>query len=272
MYTKDTIKVIEVKPIEIEKWHGKKGQESFARPKKLQALVDGATMQYATGLNDADIESLKKEGGVNYDLTPNFNSQEPHPFWDSNMATVKLENNTMFLHINQPLDYIKYSIMKASRFVANSRAELDAGLWPYATHVISDEKEEAEIVAKRQAVQDDAVIKARSLTLDRKIELILILGGKNVKGQSEAFVSVELRKVIDKDPEAFLQQADKEAEENATLAMVYEAIQKGIFRKEASGVYYFEESIGTDEIAASNYLSNDKNQDFMLLIKQKLEN
>ena len=86
---------VEVRPIEAKKWHNKAGQESFTRPKKLHALVDPSTMKYATGLTEEDRKILLKKG-VSYDLSDNYNSEAPHPFWDSNMAIVKLENNTMF--------------------------------------------------------------------------------------------------------------------------------------------------------------------------------
>ena len=70
---------VEVRPIESKRWHNKTGQESFTRPKKIQALVDGSTMKYATGLSDQDIKELAKKG-VNYDLTAHYNSETPHPF------------------------------------------------------------------------------------------------------------------------------------------------------------------------------------------------
>ena len=82
---------VEIRPIESKRWHNKTGQESFTRPKKIQALVDGSTMKYATGLSDADIKELAKKG-VNYDLSPHYNSETPHPFWDSGMAIIKFIN------------------------------------------------------------------------------------------------------------------------------------------------------------------------------------
>ena len=64
---------VEVRHIESKRWHNKTGQESFTRPKKIQALVDGSTMKYATGLTDQDKKDLVKKG-VSYDLTDNYNS------------------------------------------------------------------------------------------------------------------------------------------------------------------------------------------------------
>ena len=135
---------VEVRPIENKKWHNKTGQESFTRPKKIQALVDASTMKYATGLSEDDVKDLRSKG-VNYDLSDHYNSETPHPFWDSNMAIVKLENNTMFYDMANALDVIKVKIMKASKYVANSMAEYEKGAWPEATHVNFDEAEQAQV-------------------------------------------------------------------------------------------------------------------------------
>ena len=46
--------LVEVRPIDSKSWHGKVKDESFKRPNKLPALVDGDTMRYATGLSEKD--------------------------------------------------------------------------------------------------------------------------------------------------------------------------------------------------------------------------
>ena len=85
--------LVEVRPIERAKWHGKAGQESFQRPKKFQVLVDTESMSYATGLTNEEIIGLNKI--VNYNLTNHFNQETPHEFWDSPMGMFKMENRTM---------------------------------------------------------------------------------------------------------------------------------------------------------------------------------
>ena len=72
--------VVEVKPIEVQKWHKKTGAESFTRPKKIQALVDPTTMKYATGLSKEDIKKLTKDLSTfqkrkDFILVPSFNSE-----------------------------------------------------------------------------------------------------------------------------------------------------------------------------------------------------
>lgn len=262
---------VEVRPIEVKKWHDKKGAESFTRPKKIQALVDPSTMKYATGLSKKDIEDLKKKG-VTYDLTDTYNSSEPHPFWDSNMAVVKLENSTMFFNVENPLDFIKIRVMKASKYVANSLAEYEEGLFPEATHVIFDEVEQAQVLASKVEIKNTAIIEASKLTLDRKIELILILGGKNMKNQSSDFVAVELDKIINKDAEEFLRILKMDKKQTASHALVLEALQKSVLRKEGQRIFHMDSPLGIDEIEVAEYLSKEENQDIKLLILSKVNN
>ena len=262
---------VEVRPIENKKWHNKTGQESFTRPKKIQALIDAATMKYATGLTAEDIKSLRDKG-VNYDLTDNYNSETPHPFWDSNMAIVKLENNTMFYDMANALDLIKVRIMKASKYVANSMAEYEMGMWPEATHVIFDEAEQAQVLASKVEIKNTAIIEASKLSLTRKVELILVLGGKNMKNQSADFVAVELDKVLNKNPEEFLRHLKMDKKQLASHALVLEALQKSILRKEGQRIYHMDSPLGIDEIEVAEYLAKEENQDIKMLILSKLNN
>jgi hypothetical protein len=262
---------VEVRPIEVKKWHDKKGVESFTRPKKIQALVDPSTMKYATGLTSEDIEELRKKG-TNYDLTDSYNSNEPHPFWDSNMAVVKLENSTMFFNLDNALDFIKVKVMKASKFVANSMAEYEEGVFPEATHVIFDEAEQAQVLASKVETKNKAIIDASKLSLDRKIELILVLGGKNMKNQSADFIAVELDKIINKDAGEFLRYLKMDKKQLSSHALVLEALQKSILRKEGQRIFHMDSALGIDEIEVAEYLSKEENQDIKLLILSKVNN
>jgi hypothetical protein len=262
---------VEVRPIESKRWHNKTGQESFTRPKKIQALVDGNTMKYATGLTTEDIKELAKRG-ASYDLTDNYNSDNPHPFWDSNMAVIKLENNTMFFDMANALDYIKVRVMKASKYVANSMAEYDQGAWPEATHVIFDEAEQAQVLASKVEQKNTAIIEASKLSLDRKVQLILVLGGKNMKNQSSDFVAVELDKIITKDPGEFLRHLNMDKKTTASHALVLEALQKSVLRREGQRIFHMDSPLGLDEIEVAEYLSKEENQDIKMLILSKINN
>src|SRR5690349_20055934 len=96
---------VEVRPIESKKWHGKKGKESFKQPMTIEVLYDPATGRLATGLTDEEAEKYSKLLGV--DLSDNFNMLEPHPYWSTKAASIKLENHTVIYDTEKPLDYVK---------------------------------------------------------------------------------------------------------------------------------------------------------------------
>jgi hypothetical protein len=263
--------LVEVRPIEVKKWHGKVGSESFTRPKKMQALVDTETMKYSTGLSVADIKDLKAKG-IKYDLSDNFDSEAPHPFWDSNMSMFKLENNTMFFDVSLPLNFIKVKIMRASKYIANSMSDYNEGLYPEATHVLFDESEEADIVASKVATKTKAIVEASKLSVDKKIELIMIIDGKNLKGQSSSFVEVALDRIITKDADSFLRHLNMDKKEVTNYALVLECLQKSILRKEGHKIMHMDSLLGIDELEVAKYLSEDENQDLKLVLLSQANN
>lgn len=259
---------VEVKPIDTSKWHGKKGKESFARPKKYNILVDPDTMRYATGLTE---EEEKKYGAeINQDLSAHYDPNTPHPYWDGPLGTIKLENNTMFFDPNKVHDAIKIKNMKASKFVANSQKELEEGLWPEATHIIHDEAEFVEERASKAAIRHTAIVKSGKLSETRKLQIIMILTGKNLKGQSSDFVTVELSDLIDDEPQEVLRYIEQDSKEVASHALVLEAIQKNILRKVGHKVMYHDSILGQDELDVAQYLLADENQELKLRLMKAI--
>jgi hypothetical protein len=268
MFDLKSEKKVEIRPIDVKKWHGKKGNESFKRPIKLQALASAETMTYATGLTEEDIELLRKK--VNYDLTDIYLPDTPHPFWDSNIAILKLPDHKIYLQIKHPLNYIKYRMAVASKYIANSMREFEEGKWPEATHVIHDETDNEDILASKEQMFEDAIIEASKLTKDKKVELVQILGGKNMKGQSDNAVKVKLAEVIKADPETFLMQVRKDPAENTTYALVLEALQVGVLRKDGHKIMYMDSMLGNDELEVVSYLCLDENQEMKLILQKKI--
>lgn len=262
--------LIEVRPIEKKSWHGKKGRESFTREKKIQALVDSRTNEYATGLSPEDIENLKKKG-VQYDLSAHFNPNEPHPFWDSSTATVVLENNTMFFDTSRPLDFIKVKLMKASKYVANSLKEYEEGLWPDATHVIFDENEEIERLASQFAIKKKVILESAKLSKERKISLIMILSGKDLRGKSDDFVEVELERIIEEKPTELYQYMTQDASEVELRALVLQALNLTVLRRKGHKIMYFDSVIGDSIESVMDYLRNPDNQDLKFRIIEMVQ-
>jgi len=266
-------KLIEIRPIEVKKWHEKTKDESFTRPKKIQALVDSNTMKYSTGLTSEEIQELTSgERAVNYNLSDHFDMRVPHPFWDGPMGVIKLENNTMFFDISQPLKYIHYKVMKASKYVANSPSEYEDGLWPEATHVIWDESEQVEMKASKIELKNQAIVELSKIDDQRKKELILVLRGKNVMGNSAAFLVPILDEIVTNSAKELLEVLTMDKKELKTRAIVIASLDRGILRKDGHKIFYMDSPLGEDESAVVKYLMEDANQDFKMTIIDKLNN
>lgn len=261
------MKKMEIRPIDRIRWHKKTGKESFTRPRKIQPLVNSETMTYDTGLTKQEIEKFSKI--FKQDLSPVYNPEQPHQFWDSPIISVKLENNTMFLNLEKDIDYIKGAVIKQSRFVANSLREYEEGLFPDATHYIVDEVEEVERIASKIETKKQATIKASKISGERKREIIIILSGKNVKGNSDAFVEVELDKLIngkDSKPAEVLRLIEEDPKKTKYLAVVLEALQKNVLKRAKHKIMYFESTLGTSAEDVADFLMEDENQDLYLQI------
>lgn len=263
---------VQIKPLKIDRWHGKSGSESFTRPKIIQALVDPDSMTYATGLTEDEEKKLGET--LKVDLTKQFHIDISHPFWDSKMGEVPLENRTMIFDTNNPMELIKIRICKNSKYVANSMKDYDEGLFPEATHVIFDESEEVEEKASKVDTKNKAVIETSKLSKGKKIELIMVLSAdgsdylraKNLKGKSDNFITVEMDKLIESKPAEILRHLNMDKEELSTNAMVLEALQKNVLEKVGHKIMYHESVLGQDMYDVIKYMNAPENQEFKLRI------
>lgn len=262
--------LVEIRPIESKKWHGKEKDESFKRPMKLPALVDSETMRYATGLSDKDIEYLVEEKKVTYDLSSEYNPEKPHDFWDSVLPVIKLENLTQFFNTDQSLDFIKVKIAKASKYIANSMREYEDGLYPEATHVIHDESEETEIKASKVALKNKAIIESSKLSSEKKAQLILILDGKLLKGKSDETITVAMDALINEKPGEVVRYLGMNKQIVALEAMVTEAIEKNVLQEKGHKIMYHDSVLGVDISDVVEYLQLDENQDLKLRLMKTL--
>ena len=263
---------VQIRPIPVRRWHGKTGNESFTRPKVIQALVDPDSMTYATGLTEEEEKNLGER--LKVDLSKQFLIDKPHPFWDSKMGEVSLDNRTMIFDTDNPIELIRIKICKNSKYVANSMKEYEEGLFPEATHVIFDESEEIEEKASRIEIKKKAVMETAKLSKGKKVELIMVLSAdgsdylraKNLKGKSDNFIEVELDKVIENKSADVLRYLKMDKDELATNALVLEALQKNVLEKVGHKIMYHESILGQDIYDVIKYMNAPENQEFKLRI------
>lgn len=259
---------VEIKPIEIKKWHGKKDKESFAQPKTFAAEYNPDLGKYDTGLTEQEAKELGAKLGL--DLSDTYVPEQDHPFWGSKAAKVTLPNQTIFFDTNKPLELIKYKNCLASKHVANSQREYDEGKWPEATHVIySEEEEQADKAAKVQLKQKCYATLSK-LSKDEKINLILIILEESVRGRSDNFIDTRSEEMITEFPEEFLKWASMDITELNIRGSILEGIARGILTKEGQSIYYMSERLGFDIEDTIKWFSDQNNQKTKVAILEKL--
>jgi hypothetical protein len=259
---------VEIRPLQIPKWHGKKGEESFTQPHTIEALYDHNTGGYATGLTEGEEEKYGKKLGV--DLSNVFNQDEAHPFWCSKMARVKLENATLVFDDTIALDFVKVKMLKASKFVANSLKEYEEGVCPEATHVIYDETEEVNDKATKVKQKRQAYALSSKLSKDNQASIVQILSGKSVRGQDQDFIDAEIGDLIEERLEDFLTEAKRDKKDLYNKAAVLEAIHRNVLTKEGTAVFYLSDKIGYDFESAVEWFKDPQNQNLKTSILGKL--
>lgn len=261
--------LVEVRPLPEKKWHGKKGKESFAQPKTIEALYDVNTGKYATGLTQDEATEYSKKLGV--DLSDTFVPDKPHPYWSTKAAQIKLLNQTMLFDTDKPADFVKVKLMKANKLVANSMKEYEENKFPDATHVIYDEAEQVQMKAGKVQKKHQAIAKVAKMTADDKIAMVQILSSKSVKGRSADFIDVEIDDIIENNVDEFLKYAGMGREEVTIRAQVLEMISKNILTKESGSIYYMGEMIALDYEAAIEWFKNPQNSKMKVAILEKLD-
>lgn len=261
--------IVEVRPIERERWHGKKGKDALARPITLDAPLSIETGQYATGLSQEDRERLESVTG--FSLSPDYKEGNTHPFWGSTTARINLEHKTNIFDTSKPLDEIKVKMMKAHDLVANSMKEYKEGKFPSAIFVIYDEVEETEIKATKAAIKRKVIIETSKLTKGKKAELIQIVLGISVRDRTEDFVDMKMDEAIEREgAEKVLNLIQRDKTRTTVHALILEALHKGILRKEGSSVFYMDDQLGYDIETAIDHLMDTKHQGLKGQILEKL--
>lgn len=260
---------IEIRPIEKEKWHKKKGAESFKQDVVIEALVDSRKNVFVTGLNEEEVKKYSAELGI--DLNPAvLLDGKPHPFYGSKAGRLKLPNRTMFLEISNPRNFVLYKLALASKLVANSIKEYEEGLFPEASHVIFDEEQEINRKASKIQKKNAAIKKALKMTLEEKANIVLLLINKLVKGRSQDYIDVLIDEIIETQIDAFLTYSDMTKEELYTRAIILEALQRNVLTKEGSAICYMGNTLAHTFEDAIEYFKDANNQKLKVTILEKL--
>jgi len=186
------------------------------------------------------------------------------------MGRIKLENATMILDDSIALEFVRVKVLKASKYVANSIKEYQAGLFPEATHVIYDETQEEDIKAGKAKKRQEAVKLSLDLSADAQANIVQILTNKSVRKKSANFLVGEIDDLITDRLDDFIREASKDSKDLFVTAAVMEAIHRNILTKEGTAVFYLSDKIGYDFESAVEWFKDPQNQNMKTSILGKL--
>jgi len=261
--------MIEVRPIANEgnAWE-LSDNESFKRPISLLAAVENGKYVLG-GVDEKRLSELAELTGL--DLSLRYNSQEPHPFFDSAQGRVKLENNTMFFDLSDPLNEIKVAILKGHPKIANSQEEFEEGMWPEAEFVIYDSKVEVAEQATKVAQKMKAYTVAGKMDVESKQSLIAIITGEDVRKQGTAYVDGRIGEIIEKDIAAFLKYSEQQKEDIILLALITNARALDIIVEKEGRLRFGDIALGTDNYEVLEFFKKLPNRDIRLRIQEKVD-
>lgn len=260
--------LIEIRPLPLKKWHGKKDNESFTLPKSFEVLVNPETGRFDTGLTPDETVKYSKLMGVNLDDTY---TGEAHPYFSQKQAWVELPNKTFFFDTRTPQQFIKYKHCLVSDQVANSQKEYDEGKWPNATHVIYDEEQVMAEKAKDAFQVKQAWETVGKLSMDDQIGIVHLVMGKSPRGRSADFIMGKLKEAIEQNPSEFNRIFALGREEVVLRDKIKDLLYNRILTQEQNTIYYMGEPIASDEEDAVKWFKDPNNSQLKTRILEQLK-
>ena len=262
---KKTKHLVYVKPILKERWHNLhlQGRSKFADTHDtIQPVYSRKLGHLATGLDKDDEKRLGAVLGT--DLAPTTQSE----YWTH--FKVKMQDKTMVFDLSNALDEVRISVLRACKYVANTKKELDDGYWPEAKYLIFDEQQEVESQAKKVETKAKAVIEFNKLSPGKRMDILKIFG-KVGDNNSADFTYTKLYEILEDDPTAFLKTVSMKKDEIAIRSLLFDLERTGIFRRRQAAYLYNDSQVGFDYEDTVQNLLNPKNQELLIKLKSDLE-
>lgn len=236
--------IIEVRPLEKKRWHGKTQKEFPSAPMIVECYVNLENRRWETGLTEDDRNRLQKITGL--DLHEHFIPDEEHPFYSTDNGHVKLDyDRTNYFDMRRPIDEIHVKMLMASPLVANSQSDWDEGKCPQAQFVIYDSREEVEKKAEKSKKRTQIYNLWSKMDTTTKKQVVQILLNQSMKNQSDDYIDSKMEDIMstqgfDKVLEVFSQsKAD-----NYMHSLIIDAVDKNIMQLRGGVYYYMDEAMG----------------------------
>lgn len=211
-----------------------------------------------TGLTAEEATRLEKELGY----------QEGHlaphsPFWET--FAVRLGKNDTRINTDRPEGELKYLFLKNHKHVAVGMKEVN----PTKDYVLIDVNSEAEQINRANQVKYEAIAYYMKMSMEEKRKALRLFGHK-ADTMSNELVESTLSTEIENNPKSFMNRWIDNPVRDMQF-MIEEAIAKNILRRNHTNYYFGTDLIGHGLEDAIAYLSDKKNQDVKMAIKNELE-
>ena len=233
-------------------------------------------------------EKLEAElGGIN--LAPNA------PFWNSGLSTgsedmthvqpVKLMDGDNYFDFANPFKELEFAWLRVHPTIASSYEAWIRGDYPAETqfYVVDDEVENTIIYKKKQVI-NKAIVKFDAMSVEKKRKVARLLG-LPISDETKEEVVYNLVDNILKQAEfkdgqyqglspveVFTRFADMKDDLLSVKDLVKQALTHSVYRKKPNGkIYMGELEVASDEDDLVKFLSNEDNQDELLILEQKIK-
>lgn len=217
------------------------------------------------------------------------------PFWNSGLSVgsedmahvqpVKLMDGDNFFDFANPFKELEFAWLRVHPTIASSYEAWVRGDFPAETqfYIVDDEIENA-IVYKKKQIINKAIIKFDAMSIEKKRKVARLLG-LPISDETKEEVVYNLVDNILKQTEfkdgqyqglspveIFTRFADMKDDLLTIKDLVKQALTHSIYRKKANGrIYMGELEVALDEEELVKFLSNEDNQDEVLILEQKIK-
>lgn len=197
----------------------------------------------------------------------------------------KLQDGDNYFDLSIPFQELTFSWLRVHPTIASSLQAYEQGQFPAETQFyVHDAEIENAVVYKKKQLINSAVVKLDSMSPSKRVKVARMLGLPIVDGTKEEVVYNLIDTMIKQtefkegaykglDPvKIFTQFADMKDSVLHIKDLVKQAIAHSIYRKQPSGrVYEGEFEISTSEEELVKHLSDDENQEELLILEDKLK-
>jgi hypothetical protein len=203
----------------------------------------------------------------------------------THVQPVKLIDGDNYYDCDIAYQELTFAWLRVHPTIASSMQAWQSGLFPASTQwYVQDKERENAILYKKKQIVNKAVVKLDEMVPTRRVKVARLLGLPVIDNTPEEFVYNELDNLLKKtevstgdhkglDPvKIFTKFADMNEDLLHIKDLVKQAIQHSIYRKNPSGrIYEGEFEVATTQDELIKHLSDDSNQEELLILEDKLK-